>query len=127
MSSGWDRTACIHELTAAVINPVYTAAQTEDGVYNAARTEDGVYTAARTEGGVYTAARTEDGLTRTHHPAKLLLTVNGFWEIENSFTSVMWLQVEWPCSSEWPRDQVHIVSIILLIWLFKREREKKKK
>lgn len=79
MSSGWDRTACIHELTAAVINPVYTAAQTEDGVY----------TAAWTKGGIYTVARTEDGLTRTHHPAKLLLTVNGFWEIENSFTSVM--------------------------------------
>ena len=107
MSSGWDRTACIHELTAAVINPVYTAAQTE--------------------GGVYTAARTEGGLTRTHHPAKLLLTVNGFWEIENPFTSGVWLQAEQPCSSEWPRNQVHIVSIILLIWLFKREREKKKK
>ena len=33
VSSGWDGTACIHESTAAVINPVYTAARAEDGVY----------------------------------------------------------------------------------------------
>lgn len=76
VSSGWDGTACFHESTAAVINPVYTA------------------------------ARTEGGLTRTHPPANLLLTVDGFWEAENPFTSGMCLQVDWPCSSEWPHIQV---------------------